>query len=57
MDAEYGLLACWCPIDAPTISPLMQGQAAVVARHGLNQMAHQPDAMKHDYIHHDGSKR
>ena len=48
--AETGLLACWCPVELPAISPLMQGQAAVAARYELNKAAHAADALKHDYI-------
>jgi hypothetical protein len=56
MDADYALMANWCPVPEPTISPLMQGQSAVAARYELNKAAHAADAPKHDYITHDGSK-
>ena len=49
-ELKVGLLACWCPVPDATISPLMQGQAAVAARYELNKAAHAADALKHDYI-------
>ncbi len=45
----YGLLAQDYEVEEQS-SPLMQGQAAVAARFALNQQAHQPDAMRHEYL-------
>lgn len=51
-----GLLAQDFEAQSPA-SPLMQGQAAVAARLALNRQAHQPAALRHDYLSHDGSKQ
>lgn len=57
VDADYALMANWCPMPDATTSPLMQGQAAVAARLALNKAAHAADAPKHDYITYDGSSK